>query len=61
MARPNFSTFSNFSVLDALRVIQDNLKCPIVSTNQINSIGQPNFSFHDAYDTDTTGDQPIKL
>jgi hypothetical protein len=35
MPRPNFSTFSNFSVSDALRVIQDNLKCPIVSKNKI--------------------------
>jgi hypothetical protein len=61
MPRPNFTNFSTFSIADALRVIQDNLKCPIVSTNQINSIGHSNFSFHDSHSNDTTGDQPIRL
>jgi hypothetical protein len=33
MPRPNFAYFySQFSVTDALRVVQENLQCPIVST-----------------------------
>jgi hypothetical protein len=40
MPCPNFSSFPfTFSIADALCVIQDNLKCPLISTNQINSIG----------------------
>jgi hypothetical protein len=61
MPRPNFSNFSNFSVSDALRVVQANLKCPMVTTNQINSIGQLTFSFTDFDSTETPGDQPIRL
>jgi uncharacterized membrane protein len=62
MPHPNFASFStSFSVADALRVIQENLKCPIVSTTQINSIGQSDFSFNDSTSSDTTGDQPIRL
>jgi hypothetical protein len=61
MPRPNFLHFPTFSVSDALRVVQDNLKCPVVTTNQINSIGQLNFSFSDADTIDTPGDQPIRL
>jgi hypothetical protein len=61
MPRPNFSHFPTFSVSDALRVVQENLKCPVVTTNQINSIGQFNFSFNDADITETPGDRPIRL
>jgi hypothetical protein len=61
MPRPNFFNFPNFSVSDALRVVQANLKCPVVTTTQINSIGQFNFSFTDADPTETPGDQPIRL
>jgi hypothetical protein len=61
MPRPNFLHFPAFSISDALRVIQANLKCPVVTTTQINSIGQLNFSFTDSDSIDTTGDQPIRL
>jgi hypothetical protein len=67
MPRPNFTSFSTaFSIADALRVIQDNLRCPLISTNQINSIGlqstgQLTFSSNNSTTSDTTGDQPIRL
>jgi hypothetical protein len=61
MPRPNFTHFSTFSVSDALRVIQHNLQCSVISTHQINSIGQLNLSFHDADTIDAPGDQPIRL
>jgi hypothetical protein len=61
MPHPNFTNFPAFSVSDALRVIQHNLQCSVISTHQIISIGQLNFSFHDADTMDTPGDQPIRL
>jgi hypothetical protein len=67
MPHLNFASFSiPFSIADALRVIQDNLRCPLISTNQINSIslqstGQSNFSVNDSTSSDSTGDQPIRL
>jgi hypothetical protein len=66
MPQPNFIGFSNFTISDALQVVQDNLLCPIVTTNQINfigrqPIGQLSFPFTDADPTDTPGDQPTRL
>jgi hypothetical protein len=66
MPHPNFTGYSHFSIADAIRVVQDNLTCPIVSTNQINSIGmhqtgQFNFAFHDSELTGNSSDRPIIL
>jgi hypothetical protein len=66
MPHPNFTGFSHFSLTDALKVIQDNMLYPIVTTNLINSIGlypigQSNFTFSETHPTDTPVDQPIRL
>jgi hypothetical protein len=66
MPHPNFTGYSHFSLADALRAIQDNATCLVISTNQINSIGMPstgqfNFALQDPPSTDTSTDRPITL
>jgi hypothetical protein len=63
MPHPNFTGYSHFSITDAIKVIQNNLLYPIVSINQINSIGMHRtgqFNF-DSEITGNSGDRPIIL